>query len=270
MRPQPQDDNNRSGDSQAASHPSDQLSEPSETAILKTLPASALVKALAWRMLISTRGQAAELVKAYSRLRSRVRTHVMPNAVPAATMQAMNSMQAMNIARRFQAAIQVATLAIRRSGRSGLTQMSFGLRCGLLLVVVLTIIPAAFVAYCVAAIPFAGGSSVQVAPSAMTFQAGDGRLFATRGIQKGQSISADRIPPLLASAVIAVEDRRFYEHGGIDLRAIARAAWHDLTGRRLQGGSTITQQLARRLYLSPERTLKRKIQEAVLAEWLEL
>ena len=94
--------------------------------------------------------------------------------------------------------------------------------------------------------------------------------FAMRGILKGQSISAERIPTLLASAVTAVEDRRFYQHGGIDVRAITRAAWHDLTGRRLEGGSTITQQLARRLYLSPDRTLKRKVQEAVLAEWLDL
>ncbi|MGA7956370.1 MAG: PBP1A family penicillin-binding protein, partial [Xanthobacteraceae bacterium] len=71
-------------------------------------------------------------------------------------------------------------------------------------------------------------------------------------------------------AVVAIEDRRFYDHGGIDIRSITRAAWHDATGRSLQGGSTITQQLARRLYLTPERTLKRKVQEAALAEWLEL
>ena len=130
--------------------------------------------------------------------------------------------------------------------------------------------PVAYVAYCTATIPFAGGAAVQTAPSATVFEAEDGRPFATRGILKGQGISADRIPPLLASAVTAIEDRRFYQHGGIDLRAIVRAAWHDLAGRSLQGGSTITQQLARRLYLTPERTLKRKVQEAVLAEWLEL
>ncbi|MGB7253947.1 MAG: PBP1A family penicillin-binding protein, partial [Xanthobacteraceae bacterium] len=87
---------------------------------------------------------------------------------------------------------------------------------------------------------------------------------------KGQGIAADHLPPLLAKAVVAIEDRRFYDHGGIDIRSITRAAWHDATGRSLQGGSTITQQLARRLYLTPERTLKRKVQEAALAEWLEL
>jgi penicillin-binding protein 1A len=104
----------------------------------------------------------------------------------------------------------------------------------------------------------------------MIFEAQDGRPFATRGILKGQGITADHIPPLLSKAVIAIEDRRFYDHGGIDIRAITRAAWHDVNGRRLQGGSTITQQLARRLYLTPERSLKRKVQEVVLAEWLEL
>ena len=104
----------------------------------------------------------------------------------------------------------------------------------------------------------------------MIFEAEDGQPLATRSILKGQSISADRIPPLLAAAVTAIEDRRFYQHGGVDFRAIARAAWHDLTGHQLEGGSTITQQLARRLYLSPERTLTRKVQEVVLAIWLEL
>jgi penicillin-binding protein 1A len=148
--------------------------------------------------------------------------------------------------------------------------MSLRLRYGLLLAVFLAIVPAVYIVYCVITIPFAAASSGQLAPSAMIFQAEGDRAFATRGIVKGQGIAADRIPPLLASAVVAVEDRRFYEHGGIDLRSVARAAWHDLTDHRLQGGSTITQQLARRLYLSPGRTLKRKVQEATLAEWLEL
>jgi 1A family penicillin-binding protein len=126
------------------------------------------------------------------------------------------------------------------------------------------------VAYCITTIPFAGNSPGQAAPSAMVFEDEEGRPFATRGILKGHSISADQVPPVLASAVTAIEDRRFYQHGGLDLRAMTRAAWHDLTGRKLEGGSTIAQQLARRLYLSPERTLKRKVQEAALAMWLNL
>ncbi|MGB6320383.1 MAG: PBP1A family penicillin-binding protein [Xanthobacteraceae bacterium] len=143
-------------------------------------------------------------------------------------------------------------------------------RCGLVIALGLASMPVIYVAYCVATIPFAGGASVQAAPSAIIFEGEDGRPFATRGILKGQGIAADHLPPLLAKAVVAIEDRRFYDHGGIDIRSITRAAWHDATGRSLQGGSTITQQLARRLYLTPERTLKRKVQEAALAEWLEL
>jgi penicillin-binding protein 1A len=142
-------------------------------------------------------------------------------------------------------------------------------RDGFAVVSVIALLPVAYIAYCIVTIPLAG-ASVQPAPSAMVFEGEDGRPFATRGILKGQGISADRIPPLLAGAVTAIEDRRFYQHGGIDLRATTRAAWHDLRGHRLEGGSTITQQLARRLYLSPDRTLKRKVQEAALAMWLNL
>ncbi len=143
-------------------------------------------------------------------------------------------------------------------------------RRGLIIALGLASIPALYVAYCIATIPFAGGASVQPAASATIFESEDGSPFATRGILKGQGVAADHIPPLLAKAVVAIEDRQFYDHGGIDMRSIIRAAWHDVTGRSLQGGSTITQQLARRLYLTPERSVKRKVQEAVLAEWLEL
>src|SRR5881398_1568925 len=70
----------------------------------------------------------------------------------------------------------------------------------------------------------------------------------------------------LPSATIAIEDRRFYEHGGVDYVGIARALWRDLrAGHVVQGGSTITQQLVRNLYISKERTLKRKLKEACLA-----
>src|SRR3546814_14292710 len=74
----------------------------------------------------------------------------------------------------------------------------------------------------------------------------------------------------LPRAVIAVEDRRFYEHGGIDYRGLLRAVYVNLReGRIAQGGSTLTQQLAKNLFLSSDRTLKRKIQEVMLAFWLE-
>lgn len=140
-------------------------------------------------------------------------------------------------------------------------------RFGLAGIVVL--VPASYVAYCIVTIPFSGGLSIEATPSALVVETDDGRAFATRGIFKGEKLSPDQLPATLSSAVIAIEDRRFYQHGGIDFPATIRAAWHDLLGRRLEGGSTITQQLARLLYLSPERSLKRKVQEAILAIWLE-
>lgn len=79
-------------------------------------------------------------------------------------------------------------------------------------------------------------------------------------------VSIDRIPAFLQKAVVAVEDARFYEHGGIDLRGIARAVVKDVVkGRLAEGGSTITQQLIKNRYLSGEKTIDRKLKEGVLA-----
>ena len=78
------------------------------------------------------------------------------------------------------------------------------------------------------------------------------------------------LPPYLPKAFVAIEDRRFYSHFGIDPVGISRAIVRDLTGAGgMQGGSTLTQQLAKNLFLTQERTLSRKIQEAILALWLE-
>ena len=76
--------------------------------------------------------------------------------------------------------------------------------------------------------------------------------------------------PYIPQAVIAIEDRRFRSHFGLDPLGLGRAVLTNLTsGRLVQGGSTLTQQLAKNLFLEPERTLRRKVQEAVLALWLE-
>ena len=78
------------------------------------------------------------------------------------------------------------------------------------------------------------------------------------------------LTPVLKDAVVAIEDRRFYEHKGVDMRAILRALWADLQGGSYeQGGSTITQQYVKRLYTGPERSLGRKVREAVLASRVE-
>lgn len=83
-------------------------------------------------------------------------------------------------------------------------------------------------------------------------------------------IATETIPPILFDAVVAIEDRRFYQHGGVDWVGIARAAVSNLEAREVvEGGSTITQQLAKNLYLTPEQSWQRKLREAVLATKLE-
>jgi penicillin-binding protein 1A len=98
----------------------------------------------------------------------------------------------------------------------------------------------------------------------------DGTLLASFGDAYGETLSVADLPPYLPQAVLAVEDRRFYGHGGVDPRGLLRAALANLrAGRVVQGGSTITQQLAKNLFLTPDRTLERKVQEMLLALWLE-
>ncbi|MEO6236832.1 MAG: PBP1A family penicillin-binding protein [Vicinamibacterales bacterium] len=101
------------------------------------------------------------------------------------------------------------------------------------------------------------------------FYSADGRPWFRMDEQR-HDVSLDEITPDLRNAVIAVEDHRFYRHPGIDPIGLGRALWRDARrGGRLEGGSTLTQQLARTLFLSNKRTLGRKAQEAVLAVLLE-
>jgi penicillin-binding protein 1A len=97
-----------------------------------------------------------------------------------------------------------------------------------------------------------------------------GQTITTRGLSRGHSVQVSALPPYVAQAVIAIEDRRFYKHFGIDPVGLARATVMNLrAGHVVQGGSTITQQLAKNLFLTSERTFRRKAQELVLAFWLE-
>lgn len=97
-----------------------------------------------------------------------------------------------------------------------------------------------------------------------------GREIAIYGGPGSRAVPIERLPQHVLDAVIATEDRRFYSHFGVDPLGIIRAAFINLTsGRVVQGGSTLTQQLAKNLYLGPQQTLKRKVQEAVLALGLE-
>jgi penicillin-binding protein 1A len=106
-------------------------------------------------------------------------------------------------------------------------------------------------------------------PPSIQILANDGRPLAMRG-EGGPAVSLKELPRHVPQAFIAIEDRRFYSHYGVDPVGILRAAVANLARASLaQGGSTITQQLAKNLFLTQERTLMRKLQEAVLALWLE-
>ncbi len=98
----------------------------------------------------------------------------------------------------------------------------------------------------------------------------DGSVLATRGEMAGANVALKDLPPYLPKAFIAIEDRRFYSHYGVDPIGIGRALVTNVLHRGVsQGGSTLTQQLAKNLFLTQERTLQRKLQEVELALWLE-
>ncbi len=97
-----------------------------------------------------------------------------------------------------------------------------------------------------------------------------GEEIARRGAVLAREASVEELPGYLVDAVLTVEDRRFYEHGGVDVRGLARAAVENMrAGRVVQGGSTLTQQLAKNLFLDSERTLARKGREMLIARWIE-
>jgi len=119
-------------------------------------------------------------------------------------------------------------------------------------------------------LPDVNASAIAIGTPVLRLAHTDGTPLATVGELYGEAVRLDEVPPWLPAAVLAIEDRRFYRHGGVDVRGIARAAWANLrAGSIRQGGSTITQQLAKNLFLSPRRTWRRKVQETLLAVWLE-
>ena len=95
-------------------------------------------------------------------------------------------------------------------------------------------------------------------------------LFDAEQRSKRQLVKYDEIPPVMVQATLAIEDRRFFEHSGINFARTIQAVWEDvIRQRRAQGGSTITQQLARGFFLTPEKSIKRKLTEMLIAEELE-
>lgn len=160
----------------------------------------------------------------------------------------------------------------RRKNRQSLRHRLFWalFRIGLVLGVWGIIIGAGVVAWIASDLPDIRKQNVlERRPSIMIMAADNTPLMRYGDLHTG-TIDARDLPPDLVNAVLAVEDRRFYHHIGVDFIGLARAIWINYhAGRVVQGGSTLTQQLAKNLFLTPERTLKRKAQEALLALWLE-
>jgi penicillin-binding protein 1A len=104
----------------------------------------------------------------------------------------------------------------------------------------------------------------------VTYLDQSGAFVAVRGSQFSPPVDLDQLPPYVPAAFVAIEDKRFYHHFGFDPIGIARTVVVNLrAGHTVQGASTITQQLARNLFLTPDRTIRRKVQELILAVWLE-
>ena len=104
----------------------------------------------------------------------------------------------------------------------------------------------------------------------LTIKAGDGSIIQQSGPATREKVALEQIPPELAKAFVAIEDRRFYEHKGVDYQGILRAVSSNVqAGGVVEGGSTITQQLARVVFLNQERSIVRKLREALLARKLE-
>ena len=134
----------------------------------------------------------------------------------------------------------------------------------------LVVVGAGFVGYYAHDLPDTDTLAGPETPLSVTVFAADGSTIANVGEMWGAFVPVAEMPPVLPEAVLAIEDRRFFEHGGIDAFGVIRAAWRNaVSGRVVAGGSTISQQVAKLVFLSPERSVKRKIQEAMLAFWLE-
>jgi penicillin-binding protein 1A len=133
-----------------------------------------------------------------------------------------------------------------------------------------TIVGSVVLGYFALTLPDTGELTRAERRPSVTILASDGSLLTTYGDLFGQPLTLKDMSPYLPKAVVATEDHRFYSHFGVDPIGLVRAVFANVAaGHIVQGGSTITQQLAKNLFLTPERSLGRKIQETLLALWLE-
>jgi len=158
----------------------------------------------------------------------------------------------------------------RKSARRGTPLLPRFFYWTLVLGLWLVIAAAASLAFVGATLPPIQSLEVPKRPPTVEIVGIDGRVLVTRGEMSGTDVPLKELPSYVPKAFIAIEDRRFFHHMGIDPLGLARAALANVVRRHVsQGGSTITQQLAKNLFLTQRRTLWRKLQEAMLALWLE-
>lgn len=133
-----------------------------------------------------------------------------------------------------------------------------------------TLILGGVITYYIYDLPDIQNLAVNKRVPSIVFLSQDHREIASIGERQGNALTTNSVPPYLIEAITSTEDRKFYEHHGVNWRAILRAIWANIQhGRYAQGGSTITQQLAKNLFLSSNKSLRRKIQELILTYWLE-
>ncbi|WP_202913026.1 transglycosylase domain-containing protein [Acuticoccus sediminis] len=158
-----------------------------------------------------------------------------------------------------------------RPRRRRFSLLRFAFRMTFTLAILGVIGVGAIVAYYAATLPPVAEWSVPDRPPNVAILAEDGQLIANRGDTGGRAVKLEDLPKYVPQAVVAIEDRRYYSHPGIDPIGLTRAMATNLTSGRLeQGGSTLTQQLAKNMFLTPSRTIERKIQEMLFAVWLEM
>lgn len=160
--------------------------------------------------------------------------------------------------------------ARRRRGPVGFFALGRIVRWGVILGVWTIIALGGFLFYEASKLPVVNALEIPPRPPSVTLTGMDGTVLATRGEGGAARVRLQDLPDYLPRAFVAIEDQRFYSHFGVDPIGLLRAAYQNMmAGQVVQGGSTITQQLAKNLFLTPERSLERKIQEAILALWLE-
>jgi penicillin-binding protein 1A len=160
--------------------------------------------------------------------------------------------------------------AMPRRHRAGRRVLRGTIRFAVLLLLWAAIIGGSVLGYFALTLPDTSDLTRAERRPSVTILAADGSLLTTFGDLFGQPLTLQEMSPYLPKAVIATEDRRFYSHFGIDPIGLLRAAVADLSaGHVVQGGSTITQQLAKNLFLTSERSFARKVRETLLALWLE-